>query len=184
MIIYLVRHAQRGWEKDYDSLNKIGISQAKRLGLYFKNKKIDVVYCSENERAKQTLKYIKPFLKKTIPIFITGDIRQHNVPEEVGKEAIKEYDLKKESKKQLVSRTRKFLEFLKKNHKKSAILVISHKEVIKALICNIFNRPLKESVYIDKIPSASISYFEFDNHLKLNFSIVGDLAHLMSEKLK
>ncbi len=181
MKIYLVRHAQRGWGKNYDTLDKIGIIQAKRLGPYFKNKKVDIVYCSENERAIQTLKYIRPFLNKRIKIIITKDIRQHNVPEEVGKEAIKEFDLKIESEKNLIERTKRFLNFLKKNHKSDSVLIVSHKEVIKFLICQIFGRPFKESVYIDKLPSASISYFEFDNNFKLKSPIVGDLAHLMKK---
>ena len=83
MKIYLVRHAQRGWGKDYDSLNDIGKIQARCLGSYFKSKKIDFVYCSENERAKQTLRFIETFLKKGTNIIITEEVRQHNVPEEV-----------------------------------------------------------------------------------------------------
>lgn len=183
MKIYLVRHAQRGRGKDYDALNPLGLKQAKRLGPYFKNKKIDIVYCSENERAIQTLKYIKPFLKKNVKIIITKEIRQHNVPEEVGKDAIKEFDLKIESETELKKRVKNFFNFLKKNHKNNSVLIVSHKEVIKSLICHIFNRPFLESIFIDKLPSASISYFEFDNNFKLKYSIVGDLAHLM-KKLK
>lgn len=181
MKLYLVRHAQRGWGKDYDTLNSLGIKQAKRLGPYFKNKKIDIVYCSENERAIQTLKHIRPFLNKKIKIIISKEVRQHNVPEEVGKEAIKEFDLKIESEKDLIKRIKIFFNFLKKNHKNDSVLIVSHKEVIKSLICHIFNRPFKEAVYIDKLPSASISYFEFDSNFKLESSIVGDLAHLMKK---
>lgn len=181
MKIYLVRHAQRGYGKNYDSLNPLGIKQAKRLGPYFKNKKIKFVYCSENERAIQTLKYIKPFLNRKAKIIITKEIRQHNVPEEVGKDAIKEFDLKIENEKDLINRIKKFFSFLKKNHKNDVVLVVSHKEVIKYLICHIFGRPFNESFYIDKLPSASISNFEFDNQFKLKSSIVGDLAHLMKK---
>lgn len=181
MKLYLVRHAQRSWGKDYDTLNKIGNLQAKRLGLYFKDKKIDFVYCSENERAKQTLKYIQPFLKKGANIIITKEVRQHNVPEEVGEDAIKEYDLKKESNKQLTLRAKRFLSFLKKNHKNDSVLIVSHKEVVKSIICHIFNRPQKEKVFINKLPSASVSCFNFDSKFKLKFSIVGDLTHLMKK---
>ena len=181
MILYLVRHTQRDWEKKYDILSSLGKKQAKRLGPYFKNKKIDFVYYSENERAIQTLKYIKPFLKKRTQIIRTKEVRQHNVPKEVGKEAIKEFDLKIESEKQLIKRTNKFLNYIKKNHKKDSVLIMSHKEVLKSLICQILRRPFKESNFINKLPSGSVTFFDFDNKLKLKSFSIGDLTHLMKK---
>lgn len=179
MKLYLVRHAQRDFGLKFDQLNKVGIEQAKRLGYYFKNKKIDFIYCSINKRAKETLKYILPFLKKPFKITYTSRLRQHNVPEEVGKEAFKILKLKEkiETKEELEKRTRDFWKYLKKKHGKHTILIVSHKQVIKALICQILNLSLDESVYIDKLPSASISTFEFDKKLKT--FLIGDLTHLL-----
>lgn len=181
MKLYLVRHAQRDFGLKFDQLNNIGIEQAKRLGHYFKNKKIDFVYCSTNKRAKETLKYILPHLKKPFKVVYTSRLRQHNIPEEVGKEAFKILKLKEkiETKEELEKRTKKFWEFLKKNHKDDAVLVISHKEIIKPLICQILNLPLTESIYIAKLPSASVSTFIFDKNLKLKSFIIGNLTHLL-----
>ncbi len=181
MKLYLVRHAQRDFGLKFDQLNEVGIEQAKRLGYYFKNKKIDFVYCSVNNRAKETLRYMLPFLKKPFKIFYTSRLRQHNVPEEVGKEAFKILKLKEkiETKEELEKRTKNFWEYLKKKHGKHSILIVSHKEVIKSLICQILNLPLNESVYVAKLPSASISIFDFDKNLKIKTYIIGDLTHLL-----
>jgi broad specificity phosphatase PhoE len=179
MKLYLVRHAQRGWGKNYDALNHLGRIQTKRIAPYFKDKKITFIYCSENERAIQTLNYIKKFINKKVPTIITKEIRQHNVPEEVGKDAIKEFDLKQETETQLQNRVKKFLEKIKRENKKDNVLIISHKEVIKIMICKIMERPFKEAEYISKLPSASISYFEFDSRNKLKKALIGNLTPLL-----
>ena len=187
MKLYLVRHAQRDFGLKFDQLNEVGIEQAKRLGCYFKNKKIDFVYCSVNKRAKETLKYILPFLKKPFKITYTSRLRQHNVPKEVGKDAFKILKLKEkiETKEELEKRAKNFWEYLKKKHgkHKHTILTVSHKEVIKSIICQILNLPLSESVYIDKLPSASISTFEFDKNLRLKAFLIGDLTHLLKFRI-
>ena len=51
MKLYIVRHAQSKRNAREESsvdaeLTKIGREQAKRLGLYFKKIKIDVIFCS------------------------------------------------------------------------------------------------------------------------------------------
>ena len=65
MKLYLVRHAQslRNLGKEHDKLSETGIEQAKRLGLFLKDKHIDYVYCSQYERAKETLNQILLNLK-------------------------------------------------------------------------------------------------------------------------
>ncbi len=180
MKLYLVRHAQRGFGLKFDELTPFGIEQAKRLAYFFKNKKVDVVYCSINNRAKQTLEYLKPFLKNAT-IKYTKMIKQHNVPEEVGEDAFKVLKLKEhvESEESLEKRTQRFLNFLKKKHKKHSVLVISHKEVIKSLICRILNFPPTEKIYINKLHSASVSSFDIDNNFRIKKFVIGDITHLM-----
>ena len=166
MKLYLVRHAQREY-KDYEKLTDIGIKQAKKLGGYFKNKKIDFVYCSTNERAKETLRYILPFLKNA-KIVYTKELRQHSIP---NKEPI-------ETEEELHNRTKKFLNFLKRKHKNDNVLVISHKQVIISLICQILKIPFEEGELISKLHPASISVFEFKNNRLKSFRI-GEITHLV-----
>lgn len=181
MKIYLIRHAQRGSGKNYDTITEFGKKQAKRIGPYFRDKKITYVYCSENERAIQTFEYIKPFLGRDVIIKITPEVRQHNTPSEVGKDAIKEFDLKEESQSQLSNRVSKFIKKLHRENNKDNVLIVSHKQVIKEIICKVMGRPSKESIYINKLPSGSITFFEFNSRGKLVKSLVGDLTHLMKK---
>ena len=65
MKIILVRHCETDWNKEERcqgvsdlELNTNGFSQAKKLALYFKDKEVDYVFCSDLKRAKQTLNEI------------------------------------------------------------------------------------------------------------------------------
>jgi probable phosphoglycerate mutase len=178
MELYLVRHAQRDVEINYDKLNWLGAEQAKRIGPYFKNKKIDFVYCSPQNRARQTLKEIVPYLEnpkiKVLEIF-----RQMGAPEEVGAEVIKKFKIKIDTEAELENRTLKIIEFLKKNHKNDSVLMVGHKEVIKSLICKLFNLPPTEKLYIEKIASGSISYFKLDNKFNVKKALIGEITHLL-----
>jgi broad specificity phosphatase PhoE len=54
--IYLVRHGQAGTRDDYDSLSKLGRTQARLLGEYFIEQKIEftAAYCGSMQRQQQT----------------------------------------------------------------------------------------------------------------------------------
>ena len=81
MKLYLIRHGQRGFFYDYDTLLPEGIWQSIKVGKYLKNIKLNVIYCSPQKRAKETLKYLN-LKKKAI---ITSRLRQQAVPGEVDK---------------------------------------------------------------------------------------------------
>lgn len=180
MELYLVRHGQRDVGKNYDKLNWLGIEQAKRIGQYFKDKHVDFVYCSPQNRAKQTLKYILPYLKTTkSKIKNLNMFRQMGSPEEVGADVIKKFKIKIDTEEELENRTLKVIEYLKNNHKKDIILMVGHKEVIKSLICKLFNLPPTEKLYIEKIASGSVSYFKLDNKFEVKKALIGDITHLL-----
>ena len=65
MKIIFVRHCETDWNKEERcqgvtdlELNSNGLAQAKKLGIYFKDKKVDYVFCSDLKRARQTLNEI------------------------------------------------------------------------------------------------------------------------------
>ena len=83
MKLYLVRHAQSlenlGIKLIKDtSLTDVGKEQAKRLGIYFKKLHIDLIFCSELKRAKETLEHIKPYLGE-VKVVYTKKINEHDV---------------------------------------------------------------------------------------------------------
>ncbi|UCG95109.1 MAG: histidine phosphatase family protein [archaeon] len=171
MKLYLVRHGQRGKFEKYDTLTPAGVEQAKKLGPYFKNKKIDIVYCSPQKRARNTLKYIKPYLEGSPSVKISRQVRQKGAPDEMGEEVIKKLGIKTDTQEQLDKRVLKFLNFLVKNHVNDTILVSTHKMFILSVISTLL--PSKRKKYI-KTPPASVTYFELDKKLKVKkFSIGG-----------
>lgn len=179
MRIYLVRHGERGKYEKFDTLTWIGIEQSKRLGPYFKDKKIDIVYCSPQKRAKDTLKYIKPYLNKRVPIKISKQVRQKAAPDEVGEEVIKRLKIKVDTDLDLDRRVQKFLEFLKKKHAKDNVLIVTHKQFVLSAICRLLNLPPTERAFMNKIHPASITYFKLDNKFNIKDFLIGDITHLV-----
>lgn len=167
MKLYLVRHAQRDTGIHFDRLMTLGIWQAKNVAPFFKNKKIDLVYCSPQKRARETLKEIKPYLEKNPKIVISTLIRQKQSPEEIGKSAMKAYNLKSDSFEEIEKRIKKFLEKIKKQDKNKTILVVSHKEVTREFFRNLIPEFKKLDNEKISVKSASISFFEFDKDFKI-----------------
>ncbi len=176
MKLYLVRHGQKGSGDKYDSLTELGKEQARRVGIYLKGKKIDAVFCSTNNRTKDTLNIIAPYINKKIKIEYSDLIRQAGIPSEVGTEILRD----NESSKSILDRVKKFWEQVVKEHKEDCVLVVSHKIIILSLICHMLKIPQSEAVYARGLPVASVSYFEFDENMNIiNYSI-GELKHLFN----
>lgn len=143
MKLYLIRHGQRGFFHEYDTLLPEGIWQSRQLGKFFKNRKIDVVYCSPQGRAKETLKYIRPFLRKNVQVHISKQVKQQNAPEELSKELVKKLKLVNETDEQTTKRGLRFIKLLEKEHPNKNILVVTHKMFIKHLVLALFNKKSK-----------------------------------------
>lgn len=177
MKIYFVRHGQRGENENFDKLTWVGREQSKRLGDYFNGLKINSVYCSPQNRAKETLKLIKS--KANLPSAkISERIRQQRVPGEVGHEVMERMNFKEDTEYELDKRVQRFLESLKKNHEEENVLVLTHKKVILSSICRILNLPPTEKIFLGKVQSASISYFELDEKFKVKDFSINDTSHL------
>lgn len=187
MKLFLIRHGERGRYDKFDTLTWLGIEQSKRLGPYFKDKKIDIVYCSPQKRAKDTFKYIKPYLNKKVPVKVSEQVRQQSAPEEVGEEVVKKLKLKIDTDFELDKRVQKFLEFLKKNHSKDNVLISTHKQFVLSAVCRLLNLPPTEKIMMHKIHSASVTYFELDSKFDVKDFRIGDITHLAKfapEKIK
>ncbi len=195
MKLYIVRHAQSesnvGNHTGKETvLSKTGIEQAKRLGLYFKRKNIDKIYCSKMIRAIDTLKEIKPYIPK-VPVTYIKKINEHykgiynNKPEEYKKvkkaSSLPSYLFrppKGENLYDLERRAQKFLDFLKKNHKTGNILVVGHGFFLRFLIARIFKLHMKELSYFE-LHNAGVSSFEFDKNFNVKKFEIDDYKHLI-----
>ncbi len=195
MKLWIVRHAQSesnvGVHTGKETiLTKTGIEQAKRLGMYFRNKNIDRIYCSKMIRAMDTLKEIKPYIQN-VPVTFTKNINEQgkgiyaNKPDEF-KKAVKESGLKEyefrppegENLEDVEKRAEKFIEFLKKKHSKDNVLIVAHGYFLRVLIIKIFKYHIKEIQYFD-LHNAGVSYFDIDKNGKMNDFEIDDYKHLL-----
>jgi len=88
--LYLFRHGETNWNKlgiiqgiSDIPLNFTGIEQAKQLGQFFLNKKLDIIYSSHLKRAKQTGDIIAK--KLNIKIIKAKDLREVSFGKAEGK---------------------------------------------------------------------------------------------------
>jgi broad specificity phosphatase PhoE len=195
MKLYLVRHAQSESNVEIHTgnetvLTKTGIEQAKRLGLYFKSKHIDKIYCSKMIRAMDTLKEITPYLPK-VPVTYTKKINERykgileHKPEKF-KEAVKKSGTtsemfrppKGENLVDLEIRAQKFIEYLKKNYSKEHILVVSHGHFLRVLINRLFKLHIKEIQYYG-LQNAGVSSFDINKVGKIGKFKIDDYKHLL-----
>ena len=115
MKLILVRHGE-AFEGD---LTIKGVKQAIATAENLKNTKIDAIYCSNTNRAEQTLDEILRVRDEEIRIAFSSLVRPK---------------LKSESLENLKNRVELFLDDLKYDHEKETVLVISHSAVIKMFL--------------------------------------------------
>lgn len=87
MKIYLVRHG----DHKNDKLNFWGRLQAKILSHELKHDKIEKIYCSPKNRAKQTAKIISKNLKINKPIVENNFVEREQLPENYDKLKFQDY---------------------------------------------------------------------------------------------
>jgi|SRR3989344_1933369 len=197
MKLYLVRHAQslRNVGLEHDQLSETGIEQAKRLGLFLKEKHIDYIYCSKKGRTKETLEHIQKYIKA--PVTFTEQIQEQHTgtfENKSDKEFFyhmmslklkgKEYaeykpDGNGENLFEVEKRAEEFLNLIKEKHNyKEHILIVSHSTFLRLLILRILKLHLKEMQYFS-IYNASLSTFELDNKFNVKDFEIDDFKHLL-----
>jgi broad specificity phosphatase PhoE len=195
MKLYLVRHAQSeanvGIHTGNETvLTNTGLEQAKRLGMYFKNKHLTKVYCSKMIRAIDTFKEIKPYIPK-IPITYTKKINERSKGiyeskekeflDVVKKSGLREHEFrpeKGENLDDLEKRALKFIDYLKKSHQDDNILLVAHGYFLRVLIVKLFGFHIKEIQYFS-LHNAGVSYFNFDKRNKIISFEIDDYKHLL-----
>tara|TARA_Y100000310_G_C20370694_1_gene663346 strand:+ start:115 stop:756 length:642 start_codon:yes stop_codon:yes gene_type:complete len=205
MKLYLVRHAKSkknaGQKSGVNSeLHGDGIEQAKRLGKYFHNVKLDKVYCSTMKRAKATLQAIKPYIEN-VPFSYSDKIKEHNIGiyasngkddwSQLRKDAIKNGESfvefkpsKGDSLEETYKRAGNFYKKLLKKHKNDKILIVAHAIFLKYLIFNILDiSDLEEGKYW-KLSNAGVSTFIINTKGKVDDYHIDDFHHLIEGGMK
>lgn len=153
MKLYLVRHGRTEWNVNRliqgridVPLNEVGIKDAKRNAKKLKDVQFDICYCSPLQRARETANII---VDNKCDIVICDLITERDVGRLEGTtvnnyKARNFWDINKvnnedgvESSRTLLSRTKEFLDFLKKKYTDEKVLIVSHSGTIKAMHYNI-----------------------------------------------
>ncbi len=204
MELYIVRHAQSkrnaGHHTEEDAeLSEIGEEQARRLGKFFHEAKLDKIYCSTLKRARSTLKEIKPYLEG-VPITFTPKIVEHKmgIYSRNGKDDWSSYFKKAiisekgihlfrpkegDSLQDTYDRAGKFYRGLLKKHTGKNILLVGHGFFNTYLILNALNLKVNEGKYF-KLSNASVSTLKIDKKGKVKHYHINDYNHLIAEAVK
>lgn len=200
MKIILVRHGETSWNKEQIfrgrkdiKLNRNGIIQAKRLGKYFANIRIDTIYSSPLNRALFTAKEIakhhnlKVKISKELIDFNFGSWEGHT-HEEIKKKYPQLYKLWRSKPEKLkipkgeaVSRLRKrlkgFLNDLTKKSFNQTIILVSHRVVLKMLILIALGIGA-DYFWLIKLDTGSVSILEYLPERKFILTNLNNTGHL------
>ncbi len=174
----------------HDQLSKLGKKQVKKLTKRLAKEKIDIIYCSDLKRCKQT---IKPLLKiKKAPIIYTKELRErnfgifngkplHKLKAWLEKRRIKNAFYTKipegESYKDLYKRTMKFIKKIIKKEKGKNVLLVAHGGLKKALLKHLLK---KDDAYFKKtkLANTSLTIIKIKEKGKHRARLINSTKHL------
>lgn len=210
--ILLIRHGQTDWNRERRimgrkpiPLNKTGREEARSLARVLKGIAIDAIYTSPVRRAVETAKQLNN--GRRVRIFDADEIAEIDYGDWIGKtfgEVIGEkafhvyYKAPRRScppggepMMAVFGRTIRFIERLRKRHKNGRVAVVSHADVIKAILVHYLGMDYNH-LFKFRIDNASISLLWFHKDrarvLTINSlptpSRLFDLIDLLSPNLK
>ncbi len=158
-----------------------GKEQVKKVAKKLRNEKIDYIYSSDLERAKETVKEIIEY-HPGVPVEYSellreryyGELEGMNIKHYSDKEEIKDI----ESIEDLYERARGFYHYLLNKHKNDSILLIGHGGINKALIGIITGSSSKDFLTMERLENTSISVFQIDDDRNYKVVAVNDTQHL------
>ncbi|MBT3304691.1 histidine phosphatase family protein [Candidatus Woesearchaeota archaeon] len=193
MKVILVRHGETEENKKGimqghipGKLSKLGIEQAKRLAFKLKDEKIDYIYSSDLDRAKDTAKEIAKFHTK-VKIELVKSLRekflgswQGKTQKELGFSNNKVIPCPKdaETTEAMFNRAKNFLDKLLETHKNKTVLLVGHGGINKALTAAITNKTSNEVKTIDNFHNTSLSIFELDENKNHKINLFNCIKHL------
>lgn len=183
--LYIFRHGQTDWnlQKRWQGhsdvpLNEQGLEQAKRLGKFLSQKKLDIIYTSDLERAVQTAQEVNAY--HHVPLVKDAHLREaklgemeglhlHEVEKRFGLDALDRWKSNDEaeldftfpggeSKRAMVLRVRNFIDTVIKDKGYKYIAFSTHGGVIHKLLANLLN--MYDHTY--SVTNCSLFIFEYE----------------------
>ncbi len=186
MKLILVRHGetlentqnimQGHW---HGTLSEKGIEQAKKLGVYFKDEKIDLIYSSDLFRATKTAHEIAEYHTDIEVIYLEilremylGDLQgkpkldlniysieeQLNLFEKAGAETLQE----------MFERAKSLMKYLIQKHKNQTIMLVGHNGINKAIIATLTGKKAENIPNLDNQKNTAFNIIEIEgSHCKI-----------------
>lgn len=198
MKLIIVRHGQtEDNSKDiimgqlHGKLSPLGLEQAKKIGERLKNEDIDLVFCSDLFRAKETLEPILKF-HKNIPVIYAKELRERSVGVFEGGPSAKYHEFletdkdnfsqlrpeKGESLQDQQERAIRFVRKIAEEHKDKTILLCTHGGWIRVFTAAVLGAKLEKAWPALKIRNASVSEFEVDEEKGFRIHLLNCTKHL------
>lgn len=196
--LILIRHGETNYNLNSiycgfsnPSLNKKGVTQAKKLAKRLKGLKVDKVYASDLRRACKTAEIIfgKNIAKKSAFLReMNFGIFEGLKHEEILKEHPKIYKTwisnpgkiripEGENLKDLTKRIKKHLSSVLSKNKGGIIAVVTHYGPIRAFLCDTFKYDLKDFWQI-KQGNCALNIVDYDEYLRPVLTKLNDVSHL------
>jgi broad specificity phosphatase PhoE len=168
MKLILVRHGEtrhnvegRLYGKEDVPLTKAGLKQASKVALRLKKEPIDVIYCSDLKRARQTAAAIAKFHK--VHVLYSRLITDRKMGSLAGMPAEEYRQIRDksgipphlyrphggENYADMEKRVKKFISSIRKKHSEHTVLIVSHRATIRTLISALTGRHLSRVFELD-----------------------------------
>lgn len=170
------------------TLSELGVEQAKKLANRLKNEKIDLIFSSDLDRAKNTAEEIAKFHPK-VPFELKKELRERFLGNFQGGIHDEKWQRTKFDEKlmgieggellgEMHNRAKNFIDNLKKNHPKENILLVAHHGIGIALINHVLGGDYKKMIEIEELNNTSITIFEFDENGNPKLILFNCVRHL------
>ncbi len=164
MRLILIRHgrthsnAKSIVQGDLDSLNREGISQARRAAKRLRKEEIDVIFSSDMKRARQTTREIVKF--HDVPVYYVKDIRERNsgalrgkplerMLEEMRRSGVPAHKYAPKNGESIAQVRKRAIKFIRKLHgryRDKTVLLVTHGHVIRGIASFYLGLPLERLV--------------------------------------
>jgi broad specificity phosphatase PhoE len=171
-------------------LNKTGILQAKQLGKRLKDEKIDIVFCSDLSRAKQTakeilkyhknvpIKYNKLLRERAFGVFENTHVDEYGKHRETaGKPRHLYRPLGGENFYDMRKRVGRFLKSIYPKYRNKTVLVVTHGGVNRIFITIFMKKPLKAVYDVDQ-HNTCVNIVEISHKRKFKIHTINCTKHL------
>lgn len=163
-------------------LSDKGIKQAKKLGIRFRDTKIDVIYSSDLKRAIDTSNEILKF-HPNLKLNLDKRIRERFLGKFQGNPVPENWDWKKipknlETNEEMCKRAKQFIDEAYSRHKNETVFVVCHAGIKMALLNVIHNKPVSDFETWDTIKNTSVSEFDIEENGNYKIKILNCTNHL------